>query len=161
MEGILTQPHARNSTMPMERQQTIVFNQPTASTKTWDDATDDETSPWDAKPDDQLSPGEIAEVVELDSTFPIQSCLSPTISTMSEESGSIDIVGHPTIPQETQCFTKEYINLQTLLGANPNSENYLVVYPNLSTGNQQKHYTPLNVHNNPSITLLKLFLQTQ
>ena len=31
MEGILTQPHARNSTMPMERQQTIVFNQPSIS----------------------------------------------------------------------------------------------------------------------------------
>ena len=49
MEGILTQPHARNSTMPLERQPTIAFNnQPTSSTKTWDDATDDETSPWDA-----------------------------------------------------------------------------------------------------------------
>ena len=46
MADILTNPHARNPTMSVERQQTIVFNQPTASSKKWDDATDDETSPW-------------------------------------------------------------------------------------------------------------------
>ncbi len=45
MEGILFQPHARNPTMPIERQPTIRFNQPTVSTSTWADATDDELSP--------------------------------------------------------------------------------------------------------------------
>ena len=139
MEGILTNPHARKSTMPMERQQTIVFNQPTTSTKTWDDATDDETSPWINKPDEQLSPGEIAEAVQLDSIFPIQRCTSPTLSTTSEESGSTDTVGHPTIQPRNPMLHQRVYKLTNSTGSKPKLGNYLAVY------------LLLNVHNNPSI----------
>ena len=125
--------------MPMERQQTIVYNQTTTSTKTWDDATDDETSPWTYEPDEQLSPGEITEAVELNSTFPIQCCTSPTLSTMSEESGSTDTVGHPTIQPRNPMLHQRVYKLTNSTGSKPKLGNYLAVY------------LLLNVHNNPSI----------
>ena len=87
MEDILTNPTQRNSTMPVEQQQRIVFSN-TISTKTWDDATDDETPPW-SLPDEQLSPGEIRDITIFDFPTPMKRSKSPT---MSEESGYTDTV---------------------------------------------------------------------
>ncbi len=86
MKEILMIPHERKPTMPIERQQTIKFNQPTVSTKTWADMTDDE-----------LSSDEMIEAQLLDTIFhiqanPIQVTTSPV---PSEESGSAEMVGPP------------------------------------------------------------------
>ena len=99
MEDIIFQPHARNPTMPIERQPTIRFNQPTVSTSTWADV-----------PDDELSPDELMEVLNLDNNFPIQfnpSSLqvNTTSPTISEESGSTETVGPPAkSPRQNPIF---------------------------------------------------------
>ncbi len=50
----------RQPTMPIERQQQIVVNQQTVSTRQWADMTDDE-----------MSPEEMSEALDLDHLFPI------------------------------------------------------------------------------------------
>ncbi len=120
MEDILTNPIQRNPTMPVEQQQRIVFSKPTISTKTWDDATDDETPPWSRTPDEQLSPGEISETTVFDFPYPIKRSKSPTLSTMSEESGSTDTVGQPTIPYpKNPMLHKRVYKLTNSTGTKP------------------------------------------
>ena len=120
MEDILTNPIQRNSTMPVEQQQRIVFSKPTISTKNWDDATDDETPPWSRTPDEQLSPGEIPETTVFDFPLPMKRSKSPTLSTMSEESGSTDTVAQPTIPYpKNPMLHKRVYKLTNSAGSKP------------------------------------------
>ncbi len=120
MEDVLTKATQRNSTMPVEQQQRIVFSKATISTKTWDDATDDETPPW-SLPDEQLSPGEIRETTVFDFPIPMKRSKSPTLSTMSEESGSTDTVGQlPTIPySKNPMLQKRVYKLTNYAGSKP------------------------------------------
>ena len=164
MEDILTNPTQRNSTMPVEQQQRIVFSKATISTKTWDDATDDETPPW-SLPDEQLSPGEIRETPVFDFPIPMKSSKSPTLSTMSEESGSTDTVGKLTnIPySKNPMLQKRVYKLTNFAGSkpklgklfgslskSPNGKPTQVIYPVQNSYSSYEVKRPQRLFNNSS-----------
>ncbi len=148
MEGILFQPHARNPTMPIERQPAVRFNQPTVSTSTWADATDDE-----------LSPDELMEVLHLDTSFPIQintGINSPTISTMSEESGSIEIVGPPAKSPRNPMFhhiPKRIFKLKNSAGSLLSKDG--IPFSQLSKHNYGKNFSNLSTGKSTNCNLPK------